>query len=184
MKCPVCKKDCSATDTSCTNCGFDQINKEFINQDELLRWMEETVLPCQKVYRTMLAKVNEKNDTSLSATHSEDNNWNYDEVLIHPKSFQSRNKDYSICEVSDIEYCRNDDGSGYIQFIAKKTFDSKGDSATSWIAFRYKIKDSRGLVVTSDLWTGSDLVVGDAVERRIYFNDIPKGSRIEFSDNL
>lgn len=60
MKCPVCKKDCSATDTSCTNCGFDQINKEFINQDELLRWMEETVLPCQKVYRTMFAKVNEK----------------------------------------------------------------------------------------------------------------------------
>ena len=52
------------------------------------------------------------------------------------------------------------------------------------VAFRYKMKDSRGLVVTSDLWTGSDLVVGDAVERRIYFNDIPKGSRIEFSDNL
>lgn len=56
-KCPVCKKEHSATETSCSNCGFDQLNREFINKEELMLWMEKTVLPCRRVYEFMHAKI-------------------------------------------------------------------------------------------------------------------------------
>lgn len=184
-KCPVCKKEHHVTETICINCGFDQLNREFINQEELQRWMEETIIPCRTVYKAMAEKLSKSLSPVLQEVKSSLNdNWNYDDIIAHPCSFLARNKEYATCEVTNIECFRTKDGSVAIQFLAKKTSDCNGDLGTSWIGFRYKVKDSRGIVIASDLWTASDLVVGDVVERRIYFENISEGCRIEFSDNI
>lgn len=64
-KCPVCKTDYPPTAKRCSNCGFDQLSKEFINQDELMHWLEETVAPCQRIYRAMSAKLEAVSNNSL-----------------------------------------------------------------------------------------------------------------------
>lgn len=44
MRCPVCKTECNGYN-SCPNCGFEQLNKVFINSDEANLWKKETVEP-------------------------------------------------------------------------------------------------------------------------------------------
>ena len=58
MKCPVCKTECNGYD-SCPNCGFTEIRTEFLNKDEAQRWMDDTVIPCQAVYKKMSQKLQE-----------------------------------------------------------------------------------------------------------------------------
>lgn len=53
MKCPVCKEENQLGGSICTNCGFPQLHREFLNQLELERWMKDTVIPCQAVYKKM-----------------------------------------------------------------------------------------------------------------------------------
>lgn len=55
MKCPVCETECEAAKT-CSNCGFNDVNRVFLNQEEADRWMQETVQPCRAVYSTMNQK--------------------------------------------------------------------------------------------------------------------------------
>lgn len=57
MKCPICKNEELTVVDICSNCGFNQLSKEFINQEELEHWIKETVIPCQSIYRTMLVKL-------------------------------------------------------------------------------------------------------------------------------
>lgn len=42
MKCPVCKTECE-TKQICEKCGFTEVGKEFVNQEETERWLSETV---------------------------------------------------------------------------------------------------------------------------------------------
>lgn len=49
MRCPVCKTECTGYD-SCPNCGFEQLNKVFINSDEANLWKEETVRPYRRSF--------------------------------------------------------------------------------------------------------------------------------------
>lgn len=49
MRCPVCKIDCTGYN-SCPNCGFDQLNKVFINSDEANLWKDETVIPYRESF--------------------------------------------------------------------------------------------------------------------------------------
>lgn len=49
MRCPVCKTDCTGFD-SCPNCGFDQLNKIFVNSDEANLWRDETLTPCRNSF--------------------------------------------------------------------------------------------------------------------------------------
>lgn len=44
MKCPVCKTECGGYD-NCPICGFDQLNKIFINKEEAILWEMESVAP-------------------------------------------------------------------------------------------------------------------------------------------
>ena len=44
MLCPVCKTECG-TEIVCKECGFDQIQVEFLNREEADFWMENVVLP-------------------------------------------------------------------------------------------------------------------------------------------
>lgn len=52
MKCPVCETECEEAKT-CSNCGFNDVNRVFLNQEEADRWKQETVQPCRAVYTTM-----------------------------------------------------------------------------------------------------------------------------------
>ena len=50
MNCPVCDETLNAQVTVCSNCGFDELHKEFANENERDRWLKETVEPCKKVF--------------------------------------------------------------------------------------------------------------------------------------
>lgn len=49
MKCPVCKTDCSGFQ-KCPECGFDQLNKTFINKEEAVFWEQQVVIPYRNTY--------------------------------------------------------------------------------------------------------------------------------------
>ena len=46
-------------------------------------------------------------------------------------------------------------------FFAKKVFDKSGPKSTSYIAFKWKLKDDYGIVVADGSWTNNKLNVGD-----------------------
>jgi len=56
MKCPVCEK-VTGSKKKCLNCGFDQLGKEFINENEYEAWFRDTVEPCRKVYLSVVSQV-------------------------------------------------------------------------------------------------------------------------------
>lgn len=49
MKCPVCKTECAGYER-CPKCGFDQLNKTFINRDEAALWEQQVVRPYRNTY--------------------------------------------------------------------------------------------------------------------------------------
>lgn len=53
MRCPVCKTECGQSNI-CTQCGFSELGKDFINREEAEAWFNEIVLP----YRDNYYKVN------------------------------------------------------------------------------------------------------------------------------
>ncbi|MBQ9940012.1 MAG: hypothetical protein IJO74_00520 [Clostridia bacterium] len=50
MLCPVCKTECG-TENVCKECGFDQIQVEFLNREEAIHWMENTVIPFREKWQ-------------------------------------------------------------------------------------------------------------------------------------
>ena len=49
MKCPVCKTDCMGYQR-CPDCGFDELNKVFINLEEALFWEQKEVIPYRNAH--------------------------------------------------------------------------------------------------------------------------------------
>lgn len=49
MKCPVCKTECGQSNV-CTECGFAEVGKDFINREEAEQWFNDTVIPYRNVY--------------------------------------------------------------------------------------------------------------------------------------
>lgn len=91
-KCPVCKTEHTTTESVCASCGFNQLNREFINQEELIRWMEETVYPCQAVYKKMSSMLDSlssngvaKNATSGRRSVAAISNADYEDSRIAVK---------------------------------------------------------------------------------------------------
>lgn len=58
MKCPVCKTNTDDTVMKCPECGFNQLHREFLNEEELNRWIKETVEPCEAVAEHFLGEMN------------------------------------------------------------------------------------------------------------------------------
>lgn len=50
QRCPVCRGLHTSYAHVCGNCGFDELNKMFINKDECEIWFNEVVLPARKSY--------------------------------------------------------------------------------------------------------------------------------------
>ena len=49
MKCPVCKTECHELNT-CPECGFKQLNPEFINRADMENWIQNVVWPHRERY--------------------------------------------------------------------------------------------------------------------------------------
>lgn len=49
MKCPVCKTECSEQQ-SCAECGFNEVNNNFVNSADAKDWFEKIVLPYRMSY--------------------------------------------------------------------------------------------------------------------------------------
>lgn len=58
MKCPVCDESLDSQVTKCPECGFNQLHREFLNQEELDRWIKETVEPCDAVATHLMSEIN------------------------------------------------------------------------------------------------------------------------------
>ena len=52
-KCPVCNNEIKST-KQCSNCGFNQIKTEFLTEEDYHHWMDDTVAPCQAIYKEQL----------------------------------------------------------------------------------------------------------------------------------
>lgn len=52
--CPVCKTECGEK-TRCSCCGFQEVNRFFINRDEAEYWQRNIVIPYRKQYKEMCA---------------------------------------------------------------------------------------------------------------------------------
>ena len=55
MKCPVCKTE--QTTQICENCGFSELNIEFVNVDEAQLWENTVLKQCRNIYEKMATKV-------------------------------------------------------------------------------------------------------------------------------
>ena len=51
MKCPVCGELYDSYIYKCSQCGFEQLNRDFINRDEYELWLKEVVKPYKDNYR-------------------------------------------------------------------------------------------------------------------------------------
>ena len=48
--CPVCQKVYTSKETTCLRCGFQDLNKVFVNKDEAEYWREHVLRPYKKIY--------------------------------------------------------------------------------------------------------------------------------------
>lgn len=52
-RCPVCKAECGEK-TTCNICGFNDVNRIFINRDEAAQWEQNVLLPYKVQYQSTL----------------------------------------------------------------------------------------------------------------------------------
>lgn len=45
IKCPVCKAALASRTEKCSSCGFDELQREFINADDAASWFENVIVP-------------------------------------------------------------------------------------------------------------------------------------------
>ena len=109
--------------------------------------------------------------------------WNTSGKIAHPNFFTAWNYSYTQCELSNI-YTTCSGLSITINFLAKKTYDEDGDLSTSHnIAFKYKLKDSTGVVILTGSWVKNGLRIGDVVKGYFTINNITSsGYVLEFGD--
>ena len=49
MRCPVCKTECESSNT-CNECGFSDVGKMFVNQEDATQWVNSVVIPYRDNY--------------------------------------------------------------------------------------------------------------------------------------
>ena len=72
-----------------------------------------------------------------------------------------------------------------INFLVKKVYDINGSKATNGISFKWRLKNSNGLVIKNGSWYRESLMIGDVTEGRIQINGISSLEKyvLEFLDN-
>lgn len=57
MKCPVCKTDNEQCEKVCKNCGFSELNIEFVNVGDAQHWENTVLKQCRNIYAQMAMKI-------------------------------------------------------------------------------------------------------------------------------
>ena len=55
-KCPVCKTSNEQNAQVCKNCGFSELNIEFVNVDDAQHWENTVLKQCRNIYEKMAEK--------------------------------------------------------------------------------------------------------------------------------
>ena len=55
-KCPVCKAKINTNTQTCENCGFSEINVEFVNVEDAQHWENTVLKQCRNIYEKMAEK--------------------------------------------------------------------------------------------------------------------------------
>lgn len=194
MKCPVCDKQIENTAPKCPNCGFADLRTEFINENELEMWRTYVVYPCRFAYQTSISQMKEferKFKKELSAikkaqkeaqqsegtaggeaptfkktTLRKDDGWNTSGVVAYKNFSECKWHESTKCEISNITL----DTYGNkvtVNFFAKKSFDKSGPKSTTYMGFKWKLKDDYGIVVADGMWLNDKLNLGDVTKGSI-----------------
>lgn len=203
-KCPVCGSKIDSS-CKCKDCGFNDIRKEFINDEERIFWQTYVVNPCKYAYelnRTLQTEVdklrkeiikltfkNMKSNQNIDAPKvplqsliDMEDGWNYNDPIAHPNSAECTY--YTIkSRVYNIKVEMTSSTTATISFIVQKTKDSKGKNSTEMLCVRYRVKDSDGIIVLNKVHHVNGLQVGDASRETIMLNGLTGGRySIDFVD--
>lgn len=194
MKCPVCEKQIENTVPKCSNCGFEDLRTEFINENELEMWRTYVVYPCKFAYQTSITQrkemerkfqkelnaikkaYQEQQESSKSTfTNSpppfkkpvlqKKDGWNTAGPIAYKNFYECKNYG-TKCEVTNLTL----DVSGNkatINFFVKKSYDQAGANSTAYIGFKWKLKDDYGIVVADGNYLNDKLNLGDVTKGSI-----------------
>lgn len=194
MKCPVCDKQIENNVQQCPNCGFADLRTEFINENELEMWRTYVVYPCRFAYQTSIEQTKEferKLKKELSAIKKaqkevqesestaggesplfkkpalqKKDGWNTSGVVAYKNFSECKWHESTKCEISNITL----DTYGNkvtVNFFAKKSFDKSGPNSTTYMGFKWKLKDDYGIVVADGMWLNDKLNLGDVTKGSI-----------------
>ena len=205
MKCPVCLNECTKNDTKCSVCGFTELHVELINLEEAEIWERTVLKPCRALWRATNSMYNVALDrlqnlaiegpvtgntngvmysasTGPRATGS--GKWVVDKLVSYQDVTTCHYAFGGVtCKIFKVESSKNGDGSITITYLVSKVRDSKGETATSDVRYRYKLKDEDGVVIKNDYEILYGLRVGDVAKKTMVISN-PTSTRysIEFVD--
>lgn len=204
MKCPVCEKQIENTVQKCPNCGFEDLRTEFINENELEMWRTYVVYPCKFAYQTSIAQTKDlerKFKKDLSAlnkaqtevqesegsardesptfkklTLDKNDGWVTKGNITYKNFYQCKSSTCTSCEISNVVLSVVGNKVS-ADFFVKKTFDSKGEDSTYFIAFKWKLKDDYGIVVADGRWSSDKMQLGDVTKASISISGLDPSTK-------
>lgn len=110
--------------------------------------------------------------------------WNT-KGIISFKNFNSCgwNNNYTRCEITNIALTTTSNVAN-VTFLAKKVLDKYGSIGTNGIYFKWRLKNSDGIVVKNGSWARDSLMIGDVTEGCIQISGFNNADKyvLEFLD--
>ena len=92
--------------------------------------------------------------------------WVKNANVSYKNYYQCKNKDYTVCDLSNFVIDVIGDRM-VANFFVKKTFDRFGDNSTFYVTFKWRIRDDYGIVVADGFWGNDKLLLGDITKASI-----------------
>ncbi len=166
---------------------YENVVKRYEKKKEDYKELSEKYLQLAKDYNDLKANFDTLKAISPVTKPTKNNpkpGWNTKGII----SFKNFNACwwgvYTQCEITNVSISTLA-GVANVNFLAKKVYDGKGSSATDMITFKWRLKNSNGLVIKNGAWYRESLMVGDVTEGRIQINGISSSDKyvLEFLDN-
>lgn len=109
--------------------------------------------------------------------------WNTSGVVAYKNFSECKWHESTKCEISNITL----DTYGNkvtVNFFAKKSFDKSGPNSTTYMGFKWKLKDDYGIVVADGMWLNDKLNLGDVTKGSISISGLAPSVKyvLEFVD--
>ena len=147
--------------------SLDEENDELRSEvDELQEKYDELL----RKYETKLTQLEKKLNSQIGnsyATLSNKDGWNYDDAISHPNYAKcSYVSGVSVCEIYNIS-CSQSGTDITVNFLVKK-ISERGKNER--VHFRWRLKDSDGLIVLTGDWIKDGTLVGDVIRGSVPFH--------------